>query len=72
MTCVITDTGGLDPEGKKPMNGIIDGLPIRGGCRVDVQMVDPNKGSLNFTENLVCMFIELLQDLLELKRMFFS
>ena len=43
MTCVITDTGGLDPEGKKPMNGIIDGLPIRGGCRVDVQMVDPNK-----------------------------
>ena len=56
MTCVITDTGGLDPEGKKPMNGIIDGLPIRGGCRVDVQLVDPNKGSLNFT-GTSCLYV---------------
>ena len=48
MTAVFVDTGGLDPENKTPLNGVIDGLPVRGGCRVDVQMIDPNKGELNF------------------------
>ena len=56
MTAIFVDTGGIDPENKTPLNGVIDGLPIRGGCRVDIQMIDPNKGELNLT-GISCMYI---------------
>lgn len=56
MTAIFVDTGGIDPENKTPLNGVIDGLPIRGGCRVDIQMIDPNKGELNLT-GTSCMYI---------------
>lgn len=49
MSVVVVDTGGLDQESKESMNGILDGLPIKSGCRVDAQLVDPNKGVLNLT-----------------------
>lgn len=56
MTAVFVDTGALSSSNNQPMNGVVDGLPIRGGCRVDIQMKDPNDGELNFT-GTSCMYV---------------
>ena len=51
MSAVVVDTGALSAGNKKPMIGIIEGIPVRGGCKVEVIMKDPYGGTLKFTES---------------------
>lgn len=51
MSAVVVDTGALSAGNKKPMSGIVEGIPIRGGCKVEVIMKDPYGGTLKFTES---------------------
>jgi hypothetical protein len=48
FSAVVADTGGLDPTNKTPMPGILDGLPIRGGEKVDLVIEDSFKNKLSF------------------------
>lgn len=51
FSAVVADTGGLDPENKKPMPGLLDGLPIRGGEKADLIIEDAYKNKLSFIGN---------------------
>jgi hypothetical protein len=46
---VVTDSGGLDPDNKQDMPGILDGIPIRGGEAVEVIITDSFQTKLTFT-----------------------